>query len=148
MRVALDTNILACAEGVNGASMQDSAVRTISRLTADTTFLPLQTLGELFYLLVRKAKRSPRQARSAVLIWKDAFPQIETSRNVMLTAIELASDHHFKIWDAVVLSAASFADCRLLLSEDLQDGFTWNGVTVANPFAKTPNELLIEALDQ
>jgi hypothetical protein len=30
----------------------------------------------------------------------------------------------------------------LLLSEDLQDGFTWGGVTVANPFAARRHALL------
>ncbi|HWB99103.1 MAG TPA: hypothetical protein VG672_20485, partial [Bryobacteraceae bacterium] len=54
-------------------------------------------------------------------------------------------DHHFGIWDAVILSAASQAGCRLLLSEDLQDGFTWGGVTVVNPFA-SPRHALLEAL--
>ena len=37
--------------------------------------------------------------------------------------------------DAVILSAAAESGCRLLLSQDLQEGFTWNGVTVTNPFA-------------
>jgi predicted nucleic acid-binding protein len=32
--------------------------------------------------------------------------------------------------------------CRLLLSEDFQDGFTWRGVTVANPFAAQRSPLL------
>jgi predicted nucleic acid-binding protein len=45
----------------------------------------------------------------------------------------------------VILSAASQAGCRLLLSEDLQDGFTWGGVTVINPFA-SPRHLLLEAI--
>ncbi|WP_205963481.1 PIN domain-containing protein [Roseicella aquatilis] len=31
--------------------------------------------------------------------------------------------------------SAAEAECRLLLSEDIQDGFTWRGVTVRNPFA-------------
>jgi hypothetical protein len=30
----------------------------------------------------------------------------------------------------------------LLLSEDLQDGFTWHGVTVTNPFAPRKHALL------
>jgi lysophospholipid acyltransferase (LPLAT)-like uncharacterized protein len=30
----------------------------------------------------------------------------------------------------------------LLLSADLQDAFTWNGVTVTNPFAKSRHALL------
>ena len=61
-----------------------------------------------------------------------------------MTAADLAADHHFGIWDAVILSTASQTDCRLLLSEDLQDGFTWGGVAVANPFA-SPHHALLDA---
>jgi predicted nucleic acid-binding protein len=128
--------------------MQDATLAILSRLTTEGTFLPLQTLGELFYLLVRKAKRSAQEARSSLLFWQDAFPLIETSPNVMLAAVDLATHHRLKVWDAVVLSAASSAGCRVLLSEDLQDGFTSNGVTIVNPFSKEPNDLLNEALSQ
>jgi predicted nucleic acid-binding protein len=65
----------------------------------------------------------------------------------MTAALNLASEHRLQIWDAVILSAASSAGCRLLLSEDLQDGFTWNGLTVVNPFSKTPHHLLADALE-
>jgi predicted nucleic acid-binding protein len=45
-----------------------------------------------------------------------------------------------------VLAAAAEAGCRLLLSEDLQDGFTWQGVTVTNPFAPTLHPILVGLL--
>jgi hypothetical protein len=38
------------------------------------------------------------------------------------------------------------AECRLLLSEDLQEGFTWRGVTVTNPFARTLHPILAALL--
>ncbi len=60
----------------------------------------------------------------------------------MLTAADLANDHRLGIWDAVILSAASRAGCRMLLSEDMQNGFTWGGVTVVDPFASPMHELL------
>ena len=63
----------------------------------------------------------------------------------MLAATELATDHQLSIWDAVILAVASQAGCRLLLSEVLQDGFTWGGVTVVSPFAPARHPLL-EAL--
>jgi predicted nucleic acid-binding protein len=66
----------------------------------------------------------------------------------MLSAVDLASHHQLRIWDAVILSAASAAGCRLLLSEELQSGFTWNGVTVTNPFAVPRHELLIALLGE
>ena len=80
------------------------------------------------------------------LDWQDAFPVIETSAEVMLAAADLATDHELRIWDAVILSAAGEAGCRLLLSEDLQDGFTWKGVTVTNPFSTPKHELLAALL--
>ncbi len=144
MRVALDTNVLACAEGVNGPARRDAALDLVRRLPQGSTVVPAQVLGELFNVLVRKAQRSADEARHALLGWRDAFVVAETSSEVMTAAIDLAADHRLGIWDSVILSAASQAGCRLLLSEDLQDGFTWGGVTVANPFASPRNVLLAE----
>jgi predicted nucleic acid-binding protein len=142
VRVALDTNILAYAEGVNGAVRKINALDLIQRLPAASALLPVQTLGELFQLLVRKVNRTPAQARAAILGWRDAFPLIETSETVIVGAAELAARHRFSFWDGVVLASAAEGGCRLLLSEDLQEGFTWNSVTVTNPFGVSPHPLL------
>ena len=146
MRVALDTNILAYAEGVNGAARKGIALDLIQRLPAGSALLPVQTLGELFQLLARKVNRTPAQARTAILGWRDAFPLIETSETVILGAAELAATHRFSFWDGVVLASAAEGGCRLLLSEDLQEGFTWNSVTVTNPFGVSPHPLLTNLL--
>jgi predicted nucleic acid-binding protein len=145
--VALDTNILAYAEGVNGPAKQQSALDLVERLPPGAAVLPVQTLGELFNVLVRKARRRPADARAAIVGWRDAFSLAETSPAVMLSAVDLAANHQFSIWDAVILCAAAAADCRLLLSEDLQDGFTWRGITVANPFASSRHPLLHALLE-
>ena len=146
MRLALDTNILAYAEGVNGAPRKKAALDIIEKLPAASTFLPVQVLGELFHVLVRKAGRPSERAQAAILSWQDAFPLIETSPAIMLAATGLAVQHRLSIWDAVVFSASVAAGCRLLLSEDMQAGFTWSGVTVANPFASAKHELLAALL--
>lgn len=146
MRLALDTNVLAYAEGVNGVARKKAALDIIDKLPEESTFVPVQVLGELFHVLVRKADRSPERARAAILSWQDVFPLVETSPAVMLAAADLAIQHRLSIWDAVVFSAAAAAGCRLLLSEDLQEGFTWNGVTVTNPFSQERHELLAELL--
>lgn len=146
MRVGLDTNVLANAEGMNGADNQAAALDLLRRLPQELVVVPVQVLGELFNVLVRKAGRSGSDARSALLSWRDAFQLAETSPAIMMAAADLATDHQLRIWDSVILSAASEAGCRLLLSEDLQDGFTWGGVTVVNPFASEWNPLLGEML--
>ena len=147
MRLALDTNILVYAEGVNGAPRQQVTLDLISRLPRASTFISVQVLGELFRVLVGKSPVSPQAAQARIANWQDSFPLIETSPSVLTSAIDLAVRHKLRIWDAVILSAAAEAECHLLLSEDLQDGFTWNGVTVANPFAAKRNELVKRALE-
>jgi predicted nucleic acid-binding protein len=142
VNVAIDTNVLAYAEGVNGTASRDAALRVLEQLPPESTFVPVQALGELFNVLVKRAKRSRTAASAAVLSWGDAFPLVDSSNDVMLAASTLSTTHSLGIWDAVMLSAAADARCRLLLSEDLQEGFTWRGVTVTNPFNRTPHPLL------
>ncbi len=145
MRIALDTNVLAYAEGINGVAQRDAALALIRRVPQEAAIVPVQVLGELFNVLVRKGGKSRGEARDALLSWRDTFPVVETSPEVMLTAVDLATDHQLGIWDAVILSAASQSGCRLLLSEDLQEGFTWAGVTVVDPFSM-PRHALLRAL--
>src|SRR5262249_42432125 len=144
----LDTNILAYAEGTNGLEMKERAIDLIQRLPAGSVVLPTQVLGELFNVLVLKAKKPATSARTAILTWRDAYALSDTSATVMVNAVDLAADHSLRIWDSVILSATAAAGCRLLLSEDLQEGFTWQGVTVTNPFSVTRHPLLEALLDQ
>lgn len=147
MRIALDSNVLAYAVGVNDVTRKAIANQLLARLVPEDVLIPVQALGELFHVLVIKAGLKSAEAKPIVLKWCDQYSVIETSYPALLSAMELASDHRVRIWDAIIFAAAASAHCRLLLSEDLQDGFSWNGVTVVNPFAEEPNPLLAELLD-
>jgi len=145
INVAVDTNILVYAEDLTAGEKRRAALAMFDRLPHETTLIPVYVLGELYRVLVRKARQPVAKARAAVFAWGDSFPLIELSSSVMLVAIDIAREHQLEIWDAVVLASAADAGCRLLLSEDFQEGFTWSGVTVTNPFS--PNRhLLLDAL--
>ncbi len=144
MEIALDTNVLAYAEGVGDAPRQAMALELIERLPAAHVRLPAQVLGELMRVLYGKAGRSRAEAQQAVLGWADGFTVVDSTWTAMLGALDLCVDHQLQIWDALILSVAADAGCRLLLSEDLQHGFTWRGVTVVNPF-QTPIHPLLQA---
>lgn len=64
----------------------------------------------------------------------------------MPAAADLATDHQLSISDAVILAAPAEGRCRLLFSEDMQEGFTWKGATVTNPSASHQYELLAALL--
>lgn len=147
MKLALDTNILAYAEGVNGSERQAQATALIASLPLLSVVVPVQVLGELFRVLTRKARRPAGDARGAVLAWQDSFFTYDTTAAALASAMDLTADHGISTWDAVVLAVAAETGCRLLLSEDMNDGFTWRGVTVANPFAERRHPLLLSILD-
>lgn len=146
MIVALDTNILAYAEGANDERRRDEALRLVAALPDGAVIIPVQVLGELFRVLTAKVKRPAIEARAAILSWRDALPVRDTTDQALLSAMDLVADHGLRIWDALILAVAAEAGCRLLLSEDLQDGFTWRGVTVVNPFSELVHPLLAALL--
>lgn len=139
-------HVLAYAEGLNDAERHRLAVGIVERLTPEMTVIPVQVLGELFNALIRRGSMPRRYARDRVTRWRTTYATAETSAETLALATDLAADNDFQIWDAVILSVASQAGCRLLLSEDMHDGFTWGGVTVVNPFADKPNPLLAALL--
>jgi predicted nucleic acid-binding protein len=147
MRVSLDTNILVYAEGLNDAARKRAAVSLLRKLPPESVHLPVQAVAELFHVLVTKARVTPVDAKHTALRWCDQYSLVDTSEAVLLSAMELSSQHRLHTFDAIIMAAAASAGCRLLLSEDLHDGFTWNGVTVVNPFVQKPNALLTELLD-
>ena len=146
MRVALDTNVLAYAEGVGDEIRCTAAITLIEQLPAELILLPAQTMGELYRVLAGKAKREAADVREAILAWADSFEVADSSWVAFQSALDLASDHGMQIWDALILSVAADNRCRLLLSEDLQNGFTWRGVTVVNPFVAPRSPLLSNIL--
>jgi predicted nucleic acid-binding protein len=147
LKVALDSNILAYAEGVDDPERQAVARALIDHLDEETTVIPGQALGELYNVLLRKGNFTRDEARKTVTVWRDIFPIGPTTEAALLAAIDLATDHRLKIWDSIIISVAAESGCRLLLSEDMQEGFTWCGVTVVNPFASSQHPLLTALLD-
>lgn len=146
VRIALDTNVMAYAEGVGDAKRCKAARNLVARLPGHLVVVPAQTLGELHRVLVGKAGNAPTRARAAILSWADAFDVADSTFEALRAALDLAADHQMPIWDALILSVAADHKCRLLLSEDFQHGFIWRGVTVLNPFQTPQHALLVAVL--
>ncbi|MFN3669340.1 MAG: PIN domain-containing protein [Brevundimonas sp.] len=147
MKVALDTNVLAYAAGVNDGARRDRADRLISSIDAADLVLTSQVAGELYNVLVHKGGYSRGQAAEIVEGWIEVLTFRAATPQEFTSALSLARDHDLQIWDALILCVAAEARCALLLSEDMQDGFVYRGVTVANPFAERLHPLLASLLD-
>ena len=138
-RFALDTNILAYSEGliagpddVKKVARSQTVIARISR--AGRPCIAVQSLAELHFLLVRKARIAADDAAARVIRLAAIAELAPTDEKLFDTALELCVDHKLRIFDAIILAAAAAVLCDILLSEDFQPGFTWHGVTIANPF--------------
>ena len=61
---------------------------------------------------------------------------------MMESAWRIQDRYKLSFWDSMIVAAAKLASCRYLLTEDLQSGQKIDGVTIVNPFAFHPEEVL------
>jgi predicted nucleic acid-binding protein len=131
--VCIDTNILVYAEGINDIEREKAAKLCLSALDFDNICIPVQALGELYRILVRKGALTKVVAQNIVEQWRNVSRPLDTTATALMTAIELVGGHNFQIWDALILAVSAENSCVCLLSEDMQEGFAWRGVEVVNP---------------
>lgn len=146
MKVALDTNVLAYAAGIDDAERRDQANRLIRLLDPTAVVFASQVSSELYNVLIKKGQLSRLEALTIVNRWSDLFELRSADRRTFSDALTLATDRDLQVWDAVVLATAAQTGCALLLSEDLQEGFAYRGVTVVNPFATVHHPLMVRLL--
>ena len=142
MRVALDTNILAYAEGIGDTVRQQASLDLIQALAPSVVVIPAQCLGELFRVLTGKTRQDPASAQKAVQGWADVYKTADSTWTAFQSAMDAVANHSLQIWDALILAVAAEHRCRLLLSEDMQHEFSWHGVIVVNPYQKPQHHLL------
>jgi len=148
LKLGLDTNVLGYAAGIgDDGAKRRRAGRLIKTLADHSLVIPTQVAGEFYNILTRKGGHPPKIARKIVLDWSAGVGLTAASAATMDAALEAAAFFNLQIWDALILTVAAEAGCGLLLSEDMQDGFVYRGVTVANPFAETLHPLLASLLE-
>jgi predicted nucleic acid-binding protein len=76
------------------------------------------------------------------------FPIVAAGESDLVAAMRAVEDHRLSFWDAMLWATAKRAGCRLLFSEDLQDGRRLDDVLFINPFDLANRKLVDLALPQ
>lgn len=107
-----------------------------------------QVVGEFFNAATRKLKMTPDKAVTYCLGLLEQFPDFSYDSRHVNVALQGARNGAFSYWDGLLLASAVSAGCELLISEDLQDGFRFEQLSVITPFAPdgSPNPDLMERL--
>ena len=146
MRFSIDTNILVYATFNQDEKKHWTALRIMERAQNVDCIVTLQALGELFHTMTRRLKVSAVQATTVVHRWRSAMPVVTADEACLVDAMDAVVGHGLPFWDAMLWATAKHAGCRLLVTEDGQDGFALGGVTWVNPFASPRSPLLVQAL--
>jgi predicted nucleic acid-binding protein len=146
MRFTFDTNILVYAIDKDAGERHFIALDLVRRARGKDCVITLQALAELFRTLTGKGRLAPAQAVEVVQRWRDSATIFVADETCLVDAMDAVADHHWSFWDAMIWATAKRAGCRLLISEDGQDGRALGGVTVINPFLPTSSALLKQAL--
>ena len=131
----LDTNILiyATSQAADHLGKRDLARRWVGRSDWGVS---TQVLME-FFAQARQARHGllPTAAQDFIERIAAKRPVVAVDKGVVLDALALRHRHYLSHWDAAILCAARRLGARTVVSEDMESGRNYDGVTVLNPFA-------------
>jgi len=130
----VDTNILLYAVSTQAAEATKAAKAQAVLLNRDLV-LSVQVLQEFYVQATRKSRPDPLTHDEAVAFirsWR-RFPTEEMTLAVLDEALAIRDRYQLSYWDSAIIAAAKSGNCTEVLSEDMNDGQNYGGVSVANP---------------
>lgn len=142
-KVFVDTNVLVYSRDASEPQKQAQAMAWMAHLwKTETGRLSFQVLQEFYVTVTEKLKpgldsgEARRDVRS-LMAWRP----ISMDGRVIDGAWLIQDQYKVSWWDALIVSAAQLAECRYLLSEDLQENQQLGLLKIVNPFRTDPTSL-------
>jgi predicted nucleic acid-binding protein len=142
--VFVDSTTLLYTQDLRDPMKQVRATRWLkSLLRSNRMMVSLQVLNETYAVVRRKPefahwRGEVRPFLREMMDWLCA----PLTAELLTDAWRIEDSHKTSFCDALLLASASGADCGHFLSEDLNDGQAYGGVTVINPFRHMPEDVL------
>jgi predicted nucleic acid-binding protein len=132
----LDSNVLVYAYDASNPQKQTVAQALVERAVAGEAMASTQVLAEFAATLLHKI--TPPANPEAVMAILDSLGPIKLiapDAGIVRRAVEARSTYGVHFYDGMIVAAAERAGCQRILTEDLNPGQKYFGVTVSNPFA-------------
>lgn len=131
----VDTNVFLYRVSSDPLDAEKQAI-AVRILQADDLFVSVQVFQEFYAQATRPSRPDALRHDEAVALiesWKRFSIQDITLG--LLDAALIAKDRwQLSYWDAAIIEAARLSKCDTVISEDLNAGQSFEGVTVVNPF--------------
>lgn len=137
-RSFFDSNILVYTDDADAPAKQARSLELVAEARLSRTgVVSTQALAEYYSAATRKLKVAPDIARRKLELFGH-LSLVLIALDDLLAAADLARLHQLSFWDALIVRAALQANCRVLLSEDMQHDRRINGLRIVNPFRDLP----------
>ncbi len=132
----LDTNILIYAIVRRAGAATDGRTETAEQILLAGGVVSVQVLTEFTDAVSRKHGKSLEMIRE-MLEGIEALcgPAIPLTSETHKTALAISERYAFRIYDSLIVAAATQAGCATVYTEDMQHGQSIGSVRIVNPFA-------------
>jgi predicted nucleic acid-binding protein len=143
-RFFVDTNLLVYSRDTSEHEKQQKAMKWMTRLWHDKSGrVSYQVLQEFYITVTHKLDPGlpihiARMDVRSLMSWQP----VSSSDSVLERAWAIQDRYGLSWWDALIVSAAQIAECKYLLTEDLQENQHLGAIKVLNPFQADPDTLL------
>lgn len=137
-RFFLDTNIFVYSFDSRSAAKAKVATQLIRRAVSTRKGLvSYQVVQEFFNVALRRFEQpmTPAEAEQYLSIMFRPLLTVQSSLTLYSQALALTGKHRLSWYDSLIVSAAMEGQCKILYSEDLQDGQYFGELRVVNPFS-------------
>lgn len=134
----LDTNIFVYSFDNDAPQKQQSARQLIkTALSSQQGIISSQVVQEFLNVAQRKFVKPMSFAEARIYLNTVLRPLCQhfPSLSFYEKALLLREETGYSFYDSLIVSAAIESGCKIVVSEDMQDGRTVQGVTIFNPFA-------------
>jgi predicted nucleic acid-binding protein len=133
----LDTNIFVYEMNGAASSKQAIAAQLIEEaLHSANGVVSFQVVQEFFNVALRRFNPPMSTAEAEQVLALTFRPLLAVHSSVALyaQALQLVRQHSVSWYDSLIICAALESDCRILYSEDLQNGRRFGNLLIRNPF--------------
>ena len=130
----LDTNVLVYAVDARDEGKQKIAKAIVmsARDSADYV-MSAQVLNEFSNVALKKLGKTRAEVMGFIELFK-AIKSAPVKSEWTMQALEIMGLYDLQFYDALLLAAAKELGCDRFITEDLNDGQTYCGTIVVNPF--------------
>jgi predicted nucleic acid-binding protein len=134
MKAFLDTNVIVYANDSADLEKQGKALELIqSHMRPGTGVISTQVLQEYAVnALAKLGQAVPVIMHQLHLL--ESFKVINMTSELVRRGLEIKNLYGLNYWDSLIIAAAESAGCDHILSEDLNPGQSYCGMTCINPF--------------